>query len=123
MKVTFKHAQRSVPTGIRTRMGGGTAAVVTPLLGEQRLGVWRLRRALHASESGPWYQAEHALAGGQLAALIVFQRSTDKAALMLRFADMVAELANLQHHNIVAPIDSGLTPQGQPFLVLPWVEA
>ncbi len=113
MRFAFNHRPRPVA-------GPPAGATLVP---EQRLGVWMLRRALHASAAGQWYRAEHVLARGQRAALIVFENATDAAALMLRFADGASELARLEHHGIVTPMDSGVTPHGKPFLVLPWVEA
>ncbi|MDM4768100.1 hypothetical protein [Pelomonas sp. SE-A7] len=113
MRFAFNHRPRPAA-------GPPSGATLVP---EQRLGVWVLRRALHASAAGQWYRAEHALARGQRAALIVFENAADAAALMLRFADGASDLAKLQHHGMVTPVDSGVTPHGKPFLVLPLVEA
>jgi len=92
-----------------------------PLLGGgAALGVWRLRQALHRSSAGQWYSAQHALAGGRAGAVLVSQRSERAADVMLRFADQADELGQLDHPGIKVPTDSGVTPTGQPYLVLDW---
>lgn len=90
-------------------------------LGE-RLGVWRCAEALQSCESGRWYRAEHSLAPDQQAAVLVFQQPADAAAVLLRFADQVAVLSQLQHPGIATPLDSGLSAAGLPYVVLPWSE-
>ena len=112
MRFSFKSHPR--PTG--------PSRPIAVLMPERRLGVWSLREPLHASAAGQWYRAEHAVTGAQQAALIIFERPADAAALMLRFAEETDELSRLEHHGVVTPFDSGLTQQGQPFMVLPWVE-
>lgn len=85
------------------------------------LGVWRLGAALHACESGRWYRAHHSLAP-QEAAVLVYQQPQDGMAALLRFAEQATLLAQLDRPALVAPLDSGVTAQGQPYLVLPWLD-
>lgn len=91
-----------------------------PLGGGERLGVWRITAVLQACDSGRWYRAEHALAPEQSAAVLVYHDAGDGAPLLLRFAELSAALAPLQHPALAAPLDSGLTRAGLPYLVLPW---
>ena len=94
-----------------------------PLLSEGlALGVWRLRKPLHASDGGQWYAAQHALATDQAGAVLVLHRSERAAGVMLRFADQAGDLGQLNHPAIVVPSDSGITPAGHPYLILNWVE-
>lgn len=91
-----------------------------PLPGSgERLGVWRITAALQACSSGRWYRAEHSLAPDQAAAVLVYQDAGDGAPLLLRFAELSAMLEPLQHPALAAPLDSGLTRAGLPYLVLP----
>lgn len=94
-----------------------------PLLGAgEALGVWRVSAALHASESGQWYNARHALALDRASAVLVLPRSERAAGVMLRFADQAGELGRLDHAAIAVPTDSGITAAGQPYLTLDWIE-
>jgi serine/threonine protein kinase len=98
------------------------AAAVLPrvLAAGERLGVWRVAAALHAGDSGLWYRAEHGLAPGVSAAVLVYQQGAEAAAVLLRYAELSVALSRLDHAVLAAPLDSGLTPDGQPYLVLPW---
>jgi serine/threonine-protein kinase len=84
------------------------------------LGVWRLRAALHgseASQSGQWYSARHALAADRDCNVLVLPRCERSAGIMLRFGDQVSDLGALAHPVIKVPNDSGITPNGQPYLI------
>lgn len=94
------------------------------LLGEgAALGVWRVRAALHgretgqASRGGQWYSARHALAADRNCNVLVLQRCERSAGIMLRFGDQVSDLGALAHPAIRVPTDSGVTPEGQPYLI------
>jgi serine/threonine-protein kinase len=90
-----------------------------PYLGEGlTLGVWRLEAPMSGGETGQWYRARHARAEGQEAAVIVMHRNELSAELLLRFADHADELGKIQHPRIAVATDSGVTPLGQPYLVL-----
>ena len=87
------------------------------------LGVWRLRVALHGrnvmdgSQSGQWYSAHHALAADRHCNVLVLPRCERSAGIMLRFGDQVSDLAALAHPVIKVPNDSGITADGQPYLI------
>ncbi len=84
------------------------------------LGVWRLCAALHGREatpSGQWYSAKHALAADQRCNVLVLPRSERSAGIMLRFGDLVGEMGLLQHPVIQVPTDSGVTNDGQPYII------
>ncbi|MCV2368624.1 serine/threonine protein kinase [Roseateles oligotrophus] len=84
------------------------------------LGVWRLRAALHgreASQSGQWYGARHALAADRNCNVLVLPRCERSAGIMLRFGDQVSDLGALSHEVIKVPTDSGITSDGQPYLI------
>ncbi|QPF72031.1 hypothetical protein G8A07_03180 [Roseateles sp. DAIF2] len=97
-------------------------AAAGPLVAGERLGVWRIVQPLHGCDTGRWYRVEHQLAQGEPAALLVYQRSEDGQAMLLRLAEQVPQLAALRHPAMVAPLDSGLTPAGHPYLVMAWPE-
>ncbi|MCV2356040.1 hypothetical protein LNV09_18010 [Paucibacter sp. B2R-40] len=87
------------------------------------LGVWRLGAALHGrnpiagSQSGQWYRARHALAADRFCNVLVLPRCERSAGIMLRFGDQVSDLGALAHPVINVPTDSGITPEGQPYLI------
>jgi serine/threonine-protein kinase len=96
-------------------------AAAAPLHEGQALGVWRLSRPLPDGEqahAGQWYSAHHGLATEQRAAVLVLDRSDLGAGVMLRYADQAGDLARLQHPHIAVPSDSGVTPDGHPYLIV-----
>ncbi|WP_428502998.1 serine/threonine protein kinase [Roseateles sp.] len=100
-------------------------AAPTTLREGTALGVWRLAAAVHGVDAGPggqWYRAQHALATGQSSAVLVLPRSERAAGVMLRFADQAHDLGQLSHAKISVPSDSGVTPLGQPYMILGWAE-
>lgn len=100
-------------------------AAPTTLSEGTALGVWRLTTALHGADGGPsgqWYRAQHALAADQAAAVLVLPRSERAAGVMLRFADQALDMGQLSHPSISVPSDSGVTPLGQPYMILRWAE-
>ena len=100
-------------------------AAPTTLREGTALGVWRLTAAVHGADGGPggqWYRAQHALATGQSSAVLVLPRSERAAGVMLRFADQAHDLGQLSHAKISVPSDSGVTPLGQPYMILNWAE-
>ncbi|WP_082680246.1 serine/threonine protein kinase [Paucibacter sp. KCTC 42545] len=95
------------------------------------LGVWRVRQALAAAReaaaasAGPvaqWYEASHALAKDKQATVLLLPRSERAMGLMLRFGDLAADFEQLGQPMIAVPTDSGVTPQGQPYLVFEQVQ-
>lgn len=97
-------------------------ATVQPLAAGERLGVWRIVAPLQPVASGRWYRAEHGLASDEQAAVLVYEQPEDAATVLLRFADDHPGLHLLQHIDIALPLDSGLTPQGHPYVVMQWLE-
>ncbi len=91
------------------------------------LGVWRVRQVLAAAaaSAGPvaqWYEAGHALAKDKQATVLLLPRSERAMGLMLRFGDLAADFEQLGQPMIAVPTDSGVTPQGQPYLVFEQVQ-
>jgi len=87
----------------------------------ERLGVWRVVEGVQACASGHWYRVEHALALQQ-AAVLVYEQAEDAAAVLLRFADEHPGLHALRHPDIALPLDSGLTADGLPYVVMQWLD-
>lgn len=97
------------------------AAAVPPLLAVgERLGVWRVSAQLPTCDSGRWYRVDHQLAAGERAALLIYQDSKDAVAALLRIAELTGLVGGLRHPGFAVPLDSGLTPAGQPYIVLQW---
>nr|WP_295130946.1 hypothetical protein [uncultured Roseateles sp.] len=97
------------------------------------LGVWRVRQALAATTAAAreatsavpvaqWYEASHALAKDKQATVLLLPRSERAMGLMLRFGDLAADFEQLGQPMIAVPTDSGVTPQGQPYLVFEQVQ-
>ena len=96
-------------------------AAAAPLVEGQALGVWRLEKPLPDGEvahAGQWYSARHAMAPEQKGAVLVLDRSDQGAGVMLRYADQAGDLAKLSHPHIAVPSDSGVTPDGHPYLIV-----
>lgn len=87
----------------------------------EALGVWRITAAAHACESGRWYGAEHSLAHS-CAAVLVYQRPEEAMPVLLRFAEQGSLLSKLGHPLFLNALDSGVTAQGLPYMVLPAVD-
>jgi len=85
----------------------------------ERLGVWRLQRPLCEVPSGQWWRAQHAMSQ-QPALVLVYARSADAGAVLLRVAQ--AEGQPWTHPDIAWPLDSGLTGDGRPYVVMPMLD-
>ena len=86
-----------------------------------RLGVWKIVKHIGSGGMGDVYQAERNDGlYDQLVALKVIQRR-DSGSLR-RFEDERKRLANLEHPGISRIIDGGTTENGQPFMVMEYVE-
>ncbi len=92
-----------------------------PLVGE-RLGVWRIVAGLYEVGSGHWFRVEHALATGETALAIVYRSEADAQAVLMRFAEDSEALARASVTGFGPPLDSGLSPGGSPYLVVPAME-
>lgn len=82
----------------------------------ERLGVWRLQRLLAELPSGQWWRAENAM-GRQPALVLVYRSPADAGAVLLRMAE--ADAPAWQHPDVAWPLDSGLMPDGRPYVVMP----
>ncbi|SEK77131.1 hypothetical protein SAMN05216359_10322 [Roseateles sp. YR242] len=92
-----------------------------PAVGE-RLGVWRVADALFEVGSGHWFRVEHALAAGEAGLALVYRHEADAQAVLMRFAEDSDALGRLDFPTYGAPLDSGLSPAGSPYLVVPAME-
>jgi serine/threonine protein kinase/tetratricopeptide (TPR) repeat protein len=89
----------------------------------ERLGAYRIVRMLGRGGMATVYLAERA--DGQFeqaVALKVLDVSRDFDALTARFAQERRILARLEHPNIARLIDGGSTRNGQPYVVMEWVD-
>lgn len=97
------------------------AAPPLPAVGE-RLGVWRIAAALFEVGSGHWFRVEHALAAGEVALAIVYRSEADAQAVLMRFAEESEALGRASIAGYGPALDSGLSPGGSPYLVVPFME-
>jgi len=84
----------------------------------EALGVWRISAPLQPCESGRWYSVEHSLAA-QTAAVLVYQRPGEAMAVLLRLAEQAGAAAAQADPLFVNALDSGVTADGLPYIVLP----
>ncbi len=105
--------------------------VIEPVIREQaepsfvgrRIGAWTLVRCLGEGGFGVVYLAERSDGQVRQTGAIKFLKGTIRGRdLELRFLDERQILANLNHPYIVGLIDAGVTPEGQPYLVMEVVE-
>ena len=99
-------------------VAGEGAVRALPAIGE-RLGVWRVAAELFECASGFWYRVEHGKAAAQTGMALVYRHDTDAQAVLMRFAEDSEALARFQYPVYGAPLDSGLSPSGLPYLVVP----
>lgn len=85
----------------------------------ERLGVWRLQRPLGEVPSGTWWRAGHGL-GDQAALVLVYADRRDAGAVLLRMAAVDGQ--RWLHPDLAWPLDSGLTADGRPYVVMPLME-
>ncbi|MDH0865695.1 hypothetical protein [Mitsuaria sp. GD03876] len=101
--------------------GPGRAVPTLPAVGE-RLGVWRVAAELFECASGFWFRVEHGKAAAQVGLALVYRHEADAQAVLMRFAEDSEALARFQHPTYGAPLDSGLSPVGLPYLIVPAME-
>ena len=94
---------------------------VLPAVGE-RLGVWRVATVLFECASGVWLRVEHGKAAAQTGLALVYRHESDAQAVLMRFAEDSESLSRFQHPAYGAPLDSGLSPTGLPYLIVPAME-
>ncbi len=110
-----------------TRVEGPIAAALArvvprPASPGDRLGVWRLERAIGRGGMGSVFLAERNDGHfRQLGAVKLLAGAPGAEALAL-FSRERQLLATLTHRNIARLLDGGATPQGQPYLVMEYVE-
>jgi len=97
------------------------APAALPAAGE-RLGVWRVAAVLFECASGLWCRVEHGKAAAQTGLALVYRHESDAQAVLMRFAEDSEALSRFQHPAYGAPLDSGLSPTGLPYLVVPAME-
>jgi tetratricopeptide (TPR) repeat protein/predicted Ser/Thr protein kinase len=103
------------------------AAYLAPLLDDPwigtRLGPWAVTRRIGAGGMGAVYEAVRADDQYRKQVAIKFlHRSAENAPAIARFRAERQILANLGHPNIAALIDGGVTEQGQPYLVMEYID-
>jgi serine/threonine protein kinase len=110
---------------------GGESFVVEPVIREpapvsyenRRVGAWKLLRRLGEGGFGVVYLGERSDGQvRQLGAIKFLKYAVHSRDLELRFLDERQILANLSHPWIVRLIDAGLSQEGQPYLVMDYVE-
>ena len=89
----------------------------------RRLGPYELEEEIGHGGSGSVWKARRldVAAGGAVAVKVLHLSLLDQPGVC-RFRREGAVLASLHHRNIVQLLDTGLTPEGQPYLVLEHVE-
>jgi len=89
----------------------------------QRFGPWRITRELGRGGMGAVYLAERADgAFEQRVALKLVKRGMDSEHVLARFRSERQILAGLEHPNIARLLDGGASEDGQPFLVMEYIE-
>lgn len=106
----------------RVVVAPGQARVHPPPAVGERLGVWRIVAPLFECASGQWFRVEHALAVTQSGLALVYRHEGDAQAVLMRFAEDSDALSRFGHPSHGAPLDSGLSPAGAPYLVVPPME-
>lgn len=92
-------------------------------LAGQRIGPYVLVREVGRGGMGAVYQAVRADGEfHQAVAIKIIKRGMDTDAILKRFRQERHILARLHHPNIARLLDAGTTPQGQPYLVMDYVE-
>lgn len=95
---------------------------IDPRVGRQ-IGPWRLLRLVGSGGMGVVYDAERDDAQFRMrVALKLLHRGAESALAVRRFRYERQILASLQHPNIAALLDGGMTEEGQPYLVMEYVD-
>ncbi len=98
-----------------------SAAVRPPAEGDV-LGVWRLAGEIGQGGMGSVFLAERHDGHFQQRAAVKFLRGLPHPEVLALFTRERQLLASLTHPNIARLLDGGATPQGQPYLVMEYVE-
>jgi len=98
-----------------------SAALRSPAAGDV-LGVWRLAGEIGQGGMGSVFLAERHDGCFQQRAAVKFLRGLPHPEALALFTRERQLLASLTHPNIARLLDGGATPQGQPYLVMEYVE-
>jgi serine/threonine-protein kinase len=124
LEALLDSAGRSLP-GLKESVAAVAEDVLEPQqprIGE-RIGPYELIRMLGAGGMGVVYLARRAGADfEQLAAIKLLRAGFYAREVVLRFRSERQILANLSHPNIARLLDGGLTANGQPYLVMEYVD-
>ncbi|MBH9553604.1 hypothetical protein [Inhella gelatinilytica] len=81
----------------------------------EAVGGWTLRQSLSETLSGHWWAAAQRKTH-QPGSILVYNRVDDAGAVLVQAAQ--AEQQGWRHPDILWPVDSGLTPDGRPYVVV-----
>jgi eukaryotic-like serine/threonine-protein kinase len=88
-----------------------------------RIGAWRVTRTIGSGGMGTVCEAERADAQFEKRAAIKFlQARAPHPSAVQRFRDERQILANLNHPNVATLLDGGVTDDGQPYLVMEYID-
>jgi eukaryotic-like serine/threonine-protein kinase len=88
-----------------------------------RIGAWRVTRIIGSGGMGTVCEAERADAQFEKRAAIKFlQARAPHPSAVQRFRDERQILANLNHPNVATLLDGGVTDDGQPYLVMEYID-
>lgn len=101
----------------------GDGAAEDPRWLGRRIGAWRVTRLVGAGGMGTVYEAERADEQFQKRAAVKFLHGHARVPIAVqRFRAERQILANLDHPNVATLLDGGVTDDGQPYLVMEFVD-
>ena len=83
---------------------------------------YRLLRPIGTGGMGTVYEGEHLLLGHRVAVKMLHQQYAHSESSTKRFMNEARAAARMRHPNVARCDDVGVTPEGQPFLVLEFLE-
>ncbi|MBN1770979.1 MAG: serine/threonine protein kinase, partial [Deltaproteobacteria bacterium] len=92
------------------------------MIGSLFEGKYRIVRLIGEGGMGAVYEAEHTLIGRQLAIKLLHPEYANQADIVQRFTREARAATAIRHANIIEVTDMGVTPTGQPFLVMELLE-
>lgn len=112
---TCSRCRKQLARLLRARALGNSSGRI---IGER----YRLVRKLGEGGMGAVYEARHLELGRRIAIKILHTQFAARGEILSRFKNEARILANLDHAAIVAAHDFGTTQEGEPFLVLDFLE-
>ena len=110
-------------TRLSSSIGAALASVAhRPPMPGDTLGVWRIEREIGQGGMGSVFLAERNDGHFRQRAAVKLLRGIPHAETLVLFTRERQLLATLTHPNIGRLLDGGATPQGQPYLVMEYVE-